>query len=715
MTQASQEFQASIPRILTIPNGSNRKRSSDAGNVVSSATGFEPVVSTEVESQRNESPQVARRKTQVPSEPGTADRRRSSAASGITAPPPEMISEQMKVGMQSRSPKRKPKKGANYPPEQQYPQAPAYPLRETPSWTKPDTLTPSPKPKVESPPKKRGWLGLGLWPKEELLESEVESQSHRPSQPALDSSSVQPFRGAAPGSPEVPGGTQKRQNSYSSQVRQSVYRRESDGVPLRRADTRSRQTSVYAHKDDYYPITPILPDRVDDDTRPQSSPSRRTSYSVRRTASTNETFRQDEPKWQSTRRLSSGLSQRESRPQQALCTRTDVSTRSQAPEFQTWPDTEVEVSRTAQGSDKEKVQSPVRRDVRRPTKAGTSIAKEETSPREGTQSPETRRNLSQIPQKEGPSDEGESSLSPSRMLEVPSAQASQEQAQEPTRRPMAQGEVYSSAKEQTKMVLEESSTHVESKLSKGEEDVTIRHSIDRPREQSVDDNARFTSTVDPTRPGTSSKPSTRDENNQRRLPAADAGKEAPIGQEHIRHSTAIRARDITAFQPAEKDSAIATQRPSSSVKTTETQRSSSAIGENRAPIPARAPTITKTPTRTATIPSSARQTGSRRKFTVPRAVTPVSRAVLSNSEAESIRARGVESLPQQEERGAASSAAAQADRKPSAAPRARTTESRAAPRRSETTGKGGDAPTSPTSQGSLGTISQVPTSNTGGN
>ncbi|CAN9267250.1 unnamed protein product [Alternaria alternata] len=400
MTQASQEFQASIPRILTIPNGSNRKRSSDARNIVSSATGFGPVVSTEVESQRNESPQVARRKTQIPSEPGTADRRRSSAAPGITAPPPEIISEQMKVGMQSRSPKQKPSKGANYSPEQQYPPAPAYPLRETPSWTKPDTRTPSPKPKVESPPKKRGWLGLGSWPKEELLESEVESQSRRPSQPALNSSSVQPFRNAAPGSPEVPGGTQKRQNSYPSQPRQSVYRREPDVIPLRRADTRSRQTSVYAHKDDYYPITPILPDRVDDDTRPQSSPSRRTSYSVRRTASTNETFRQDEPKRLSTRRFSSRPSQRESRPQQALRTWTDVSTRSQAPEVQTWPDNEVEVSRTAQGSDKEEVQSPVRRDVRRPTKTGTSIAKEETWPREGTQSPETRRNLSQVPQKE---------------------------------------------------------------------------------------------------------------------------------------------------------------------------------------------------------------------------------------------------------------------------------------------------------------------------
>ncbi|CAN9308407.1 unnamed protein product [Alternaria alternata] len=193
MTQASQEVQASIPRILTLPNGSNRKQSSDAGNIVSSATGFGPLVSTEVENQRNESPQVARRMTQIPSEPHTADRRRSSAAPGITTLPPEMINGQMKVGMQSRSPKQKPKKGAKYSPEQQYPAAPAYPLRETPSWTKPDTRTPSPKPKVESPPKKRGWLGLRPWLKEKLLESEIESQFLRPSQLALNSSSVQPF------------------------------------------------------------------------------------------------------------------------------------------------------------------------------------------------------------------------------------------------------------------------------------------------------------------------------------------------------------------------------------------------------------------------------------------------------------------------------------------------------------------------------------------
>ncbi|CAN9302200.1 unnamed protein product [Alternaria alternata] len=256
-----------------------------------------------------------------------------------------------------------------------------------------------------------------------------------------------------------------------------------------------------------------------------------------------------------------------------------------------------------------------------------------------------------LEKKEGPSDEEESSRSPSRMLEVPSAQALQEQAQEPTRRPTAQGVECNSAGEQTKIVLD-------SEVSKGEEDNAIRRSIDRPREQSVDDNARFTSTVDLTRPETSPKPSTRDKSNQRRPSTSDAGKEAPIAREHIRRSTTARAQDITAFQPVEEDPAIATRRPSSSVKRTKTRRRSSAIGEDRAPIPARTPTVTRTSTRTATIPSSARQADSRRQSTAPRAGTPVSRATLFDSEAESIKARGVESPQQQEERGPASSAAA---------------------------------------------------------
>jgi hypothetical protein len=164
------------------------------------------------------------------------------------------------------------------------------------------------------------------------------------------------------------------------------------------------------------------------------------------------------------------------------------------------------------------------------------------------------------------------------MLEVPSAQALQEQAQEPTRRPTAQGEEYNSAREQTKMVLD-------SEVSKGEEDNAIRRSVDRPREQSVDDNAGFTSTVDLTRPGTSPKPSIGDESNQGRPSASDTGKEAPIAREHIRQSTAARARDITAFQSAEEDPAIATRRSSSSVKRMKTRRRSSAIGVEDNPPP----------------------------------------------------------------------------------------------------------------------------------
>ncbi|KAI4676203.1 uncharacterized protein J4E84_009600 [Alternaria hordeiaustralica] len=278
-TQASPELPVDVPRASTIPLESNRRRSSAAQGFTPSARGSEPSVHSSAEAVLDETPQVQGRLRVAPTEPRTTDRRRSSAAPGITASPPQTILEGIEVGAQTKSQTKKPKQGANYPPEQQYPPAPAYPLRETPSWTKPDTRTPSPKVKAESPPKKRGWLNLGAKPEEES--SELEGiKSRQSSQPALDPSEVQPFLDAAPGSPEAPGGTQKRQNSYPNQTRQATYRRDSSAPPIRRADTRTRQPSVYANKGDYYPVSPILPDRIDNGSQLQPSPSRRNSYSI---------------------------------------------------------------------------------------------------------------------------------------------------------------------------------------------------------------------------------------------------------------------------------------------------------------------------------------------------------------------------------------------------------------------------------------------------
>ncbi|KAI4675538.1 uncharacterized protein J4E88_007571 [Alternaria novae-zelandiae] len=223
-TQASPEPSVDVPRASTIPLESNRRRSSAAQGFTPSARGPEPSVHSSAEAVLDETPQVQGRLRVAPTEPRTTDRRRSSAAPGITASPPQTILEGIEVGAQTKSQTKKPRQGANYPPEQQYPPAPAYPLRETPSWTKPDTRTPSPKVKAR-----------------------------QSSQPALDPSEVQPFLEAAPGSPEAPGGTQKRQNSYPSQTRQATYRRDSSATSIRRADTRPRQSSVYANKGDYYP------------------------------------------------------------------------------------------------------------------------------------------------------------------------------------------------------------------------------------------------------------------------------------------------------------------------------------------------------------------------------------------------------------------------------------------------------------------------------
>ncbi|KAI4653938.1 hypothetical protein J4E93_001706 [Alternaria ventricosa] len=139
----------------------------EAAGFTLSARESEPSVHSSAEAVLDEAPQIVGRLRVAPTEPRTTDRRRSSAAPGITASPPQTILEGIEVGAQTKSPTKKPKQGANYPPEQQYPPAPAYPIRETPSWTKPDTRTPSPKVKAETPPKKGGWLNFGAKPEKE--------------------------------------------------------------------------------------------------------------------------------------------------------------------------------------------------------------------------------------------------------------------------------------------------------------------------------------------------------------------------------------------------------------------------------------------------------------------------------------------------------------------------------------------------------------------
>ncbi|XPS93968.1 hypothetical protein M3J09_003294 [Ascochyta lentis] len=90
------------------------------------------------------------------------ERKVSTAAPGIMAPPPQMIDILRKPTNTEKKPR---KKMPNYPPERQYPPAPRYPVRETPAWTKPDTHTPPPRPKAEPTPKKRCFFALRPKPK----------------------------------------------------------------------------------------------------------------------------------------------------------------------------------------------------------------------------------------------------------------------------------------------------------------------------------------------------------------------------------------------------------------------------------------------------------------------------------------------------------------------------------------------------------------------
>ncbi|KAF3042495.1 hypothetical protein E8E11_003568 [Didymella keratinophila] len=132
-----------------------------------------PLVRRDAKTSPTESPKIGRQKTRFspkidehpppgltpPSSALERDRKPSTAAPGIVAPPPPLIQRDRKPTDVERKPR---KKMYNYPPEQQYPPAPAYPVRDTPAWTKPDTYTPPPKPKPEPAPKKRGFFGLGI-------------------------------------------------------------------------------------------------------------------------------------------------------------------------------------------------------------------------------------------------------------------------------------------------------------------------------------------------------------------------------------------------------------------------------------------------------------------------------------------------------------------------------------------------------------------------
>ncbi|OAL57121.1 hypothetical protein IQ07DRAFT_627029 [Pyrenochaeta sp. DS3sAY3a] len=158
--------------------------------------------------------------------------------------------------------KKKLKKPVNYLPEKQYPPAAQYPARDTPLWTKPDTHTPLPKPRIEkSSPKRREPIGLWSRPKRHAeppqpLPSKPKPRVRQHPWPFRDHQPLEPFQRAAPGpTSKPPGGTLQRPRKYAEPPRREhIHHKPRDYIP--------RLIPVFARKDDYYPrLAPVTPER----------------------------------------------------------------------------------------------------------------------------------------------------------------------------------------------------------------------------------------------------------------------------------------------------------------------------------------------------------------------------------------------------------------------------------------------------------------------
>lgn len=245
------------------------------------APSLERVATTAPERRRSTIPRVLT----VPVE---KQRKPSSAAPGIVAPPTQFAPKNM---LPPGHKTRKPVYGVNFPPDQQRPPAPEYPVRDTPTWTKPYTHTPSPKPEEQPPTKpKRGFFGFGSKPKVDPQPVSRVQREYSPEPPAQrDREPVRPFRSAAPGqAPGYPGGTLQRPSGYpTAPGREPIFLARKVAPPVsvysplpRRDDPPPRQAPAFARKDDYYPrLPPPPPERRDSYPRPRAAPIRRDVYS----------------------------------------------------------------------------------------------------------------------------------------------------------------------------------------------------------------------------------------------------------------------------------------------------------------------------------------------------------------------------------------------------------------------------------------------------
>jgi hypothetical protein len=217
-------------------------------------TSFDPKVDHRVQSNMIISPSRSERPRKV------------SVAPGIEIVPPKLVqrsSEHTQVG-------KRPRKVANYAPDQQHPVAPAYPLRETPPWTRPDTQIPPSKPQsagLES--KKRGLLHWGAKSKKDLqLRKSSHAQSkihiHRTPDKYAQHKAIQPVSVRPKGKLQS-----ARLNSNSLGQKPScafeLRGQQCAPIPTRNYNSPVRAATLYAGKTDYYPrLVPLIDDRTRD-------------------------------------------------------------------------------------------------------------------------------------------------------------------------------------------------------------------------------------------------------------------------------------------------------------------------------------------------------------------------------------------------------------------------------------------------------------------
>jgi hypothetical protein len=224
--------------------------------------------------------------------PVKRQREPSLAAPGIVAPAVQEIS----LALSPAAPAMKLRKAMNVPPGQQYPPAPEYPTRDTPSWVRPDIHTPPPKPKMQAPPRRR-ILGFRAKPKEESQivsraqrepepEPEPEHDPKPEPEPAWDRGRTQPFPVAAPGQvPGPPGGTLQRPRGYRTAPghepiypSHSIDRQRTPAaikyIPSRQDDrVPTRVIPEFAQKDHHYPrLRPLVPERRESYAGPRAAP-----------------------------------------------------------------------------------------------------------------------------------------------------------------------------------------------------------------------------------------------------------------------------------------------------------------------------------------------------------------------------------------------------------------------------------------------------------